>query len=328
MPDPIPTLVQGLGPIGAKILLAAQAHPAFRLVGAVDVAGSIVGRDLAQVVSGATGGITVRDTLAEALDAAALPDSASPVLLHATGSYLDRVAPQLEQALRLRLHVVSTCEELAYPFARHPELSSRLHDTARSAERTLVGTGVNPGFVMDRLAVMLAQAAHSIRSVTVERVQNPKTRRVQFQRKVGMNLPRDEYDRLAESGAFGHVGLQESARLIAAALDWRIDDWRETLDPVPPDDPIGPVLGTRQTLSGATSDGRSVRFHFEAHAGVDADYDLIDVDGTPPLRLRIEGGVFGDDATAATILGAARVVPSAPRGLLTVLDLPLRPLPA
>ena len=87
------------------------------------------------------------------------------------------------------------------------------------------------------------------------------------------------------------------------------------------------MLGTLQRLEGATADGRTVRLHFEAQAGVEASFDEIEIDGTPPLTLRFVGGVFGDDATAAAVLRAARVIPSAARGLLTVLDLPLRARP-
>ena len=168
--------------------------------------------------------------------------------------------------------------------------------------------------------------SREIRSITVRRVQDPRPRRVPFQQKVGMGLSRAEYDRRAASGGFGHVGLRESGGLLAAALDWRIEAWAETLAPVQPD-PGGPVLGTRQTLDGRTADGRRLRLHFEAQSGVAESYDEVVIEGTPPLHLRFVGGVFGDDATIAAVLSAARVIPSAPRGLITVLDLPLRVRP-
>ena len=138
-----------------------------------------------------------------------------------------------------------------------------------------------------------------------------------------MNLPRLEYENLAASGTFGHVGLVESGRLIAAGLGWQITNWAERLKPVQPD-PLGVVLGTVQVARGTTSEDRVVHLHFEAHSGVRGDFDEIEIQGTPPLRLRFEGGVFGEDATAAAILRAARVIRSAPPGLITVLDLPLR----
>ena len=176
---------------------------------------------------------------------------------------------------------------------------------------------------MDRLPVFLASASHSIRSVRVERVQDPTPRRLPFQRKVGVGLTRAEFDTKAASGAFGHVGLEESGRLIAAGLGWRIDAWSRDLHAVQPD-PEGPVLGLLETLSGSTADGRTLSLHFEAQTGVLESYDAVTIEGTPPLRARFVGGVLGDAATAAAVLRAAQVVASARRGLVTVLDLPLR----
>ena len=325
MQTPIPVIQQGLGPIGRTLLMAAARDPRLQVVGAVEIDKLAVGRDLAELVEGAPPNITVRPSLGQARADAGLGEA---VVLHATGSYLEMVTPQLEEALQLGLHVVSTCEELSYPYVRHVELSARLNDAARHAGRTLVGTGINPGFLMDALPATLTGASHDIRSISVERVQNPTRRREPFQRKVGLGLARGEYDERAAGGGFGHVGLEESARLLAAALGWEIGAWDESLGPALPDadelDANQPVLGTIQRIEGETVDGRSLSLHFEANAGVEAEHDAITVDGTPPLKLRFEGGVFGDDATAASVLRCARVIPSAPRGLVTVLDLPLR----
>lgn len=319
MGEPLPVIVQGLGPIGLRIAEAALGDPFVELAGAVEINPELVGRPLADVVEGAPD-ITIGDSVAAARAAVASDDA---ILVHCTGSYLDRLAPQLEAALRAGLHVVSTCEELTFPYERHPELAASLDAQAREAGRTVVATGVNPGFLMDALPASLASISHSIRSVTVRRVQDPSRRRVPFQQKVGMGLSQAEWDARRAAGGFGHVGLEESARLLAASLGWELTTWQHAMAPC---GAAGrePVQGTLETLEGVTADGRTVSLHFEANAAVDTEYDEIAVDGTPPLRLRFEGGVFGDDATVAAVLRAARVLPNARRGLVTVLDLPLR----
>ncbi|MCZ6544415.1 MAG: dihydrodipicolinate reductase [Chloroflexi bacterium] len=320
MASTIPVIVQGLGPIGQRILLAAQNDARLTVVGAVDIDKRLIGRDLADLIEGAAPGVAVRPSLGQARAEAGLSEA---TVLQATTSYLDAAARQIEEALRLGLHVVSTCEELSYPFVRHPQLSASIDELARNADRTVVGTGINPGFLMDQLPVALSAASHDIQSVVIMRVQNPQHRRVPFQEKVGMNITRDEYETRIDSGQFGHVGLEESGWLIAAGLGWEIVDWEHSLEPVQPDQ-NGLVLGTLERLRGTTPDGKALTLHFEAQSGVDPPYDSIDIDGTPPLHLRFEGGVLGDEATAASILRCARVIPSAPRGLVTVLDLPLR----
>ncbi len=319
MSAPLPVIIQGLGPIGLRIAEAALQDPLLELVGAVEIDPDMVGRPLSDFVERAPEIAIRRSVAAARVDARA----DGGILLHCTGSYLERVAPQIEEALRQELHVVSTCEELAFAQARHPQLAAGLDVLARRAERTVLGTGVNPGFLMDALPASLSSISHSIRSVSVKRVQDPSRRRIPFQEKVGMGISVAQWQSKRDAGGFGHVGLEESARLLAYALGWKLVDWRHEMVPC---EVAGRelVAGTLETLEGATFDGRTVQLHFEANASVEAEYDEITVDGTPPLKLRFEGGVFGDDATAAAVLRAARVIPHTRRGLMTVLDLPLR----
>lgn len=318
--EPQPVVIQGLGPIGRSILEGATRDAQLEVVGAVDIHPSLVGKPLHELAPQAKPGLRVAEYLDE-VDAP--PDT---VVLQATGSWLPDVFAQLVDAIDEGLHVVSTCEELVWPWSRHPDLSRRLDEAARTAGSRIVGTGVNPGFLMDQLPVFLTAASHGVKAVSIERVIDPRARRLPFQRKIGLDITREEYEERHATGRFGHVGLEESGQLLAAGLGWRIRRWEETLQPVQPD-PQGRVLGLIQTLHGEDDDGRSIDLRFVVHGGVTESYDVIDLQGTPPLRLRFEGGVFGDDATAAAVLRAARLVRSAPAGLISVLDLPLRPWP-
>ena len=320
MSAPLPVIIQGLGPIGLRLAAAAATDPFLELVGAVEIRSEMVDQPLASFVPGVHQDLMIRQSVAQArVDALAQ----GGILLHCTGSYLEQVSPQIEEALRQDLHVVSTCEELAFAQHSHPEIAAGLDLLARRADRTVVGAGVNPGFLMDALPASLSSISHSIRRVRVERVQNPRRRRVPFQQKVGLDFTRQQWEARRDAGGFGHVGLYESARLLAYALGWKLIDWQHAMDPIQPD-AEGLVQGTLETLRGATYDGHVVELHFEANGATPEEYDQIEVDGTPPLKLRFEGGVFGDDATIASVLRAARVIPHTRRGLATVLDLPLR----
>lgn len=314
---PLPVIVQGLGPIGRRILEGAAKDPRLQLVGAVDIHPSLAGRPLTEVSPISPPDLEVRRALSDVH----APEGA--VVLQAIGSWLPDVAPQLESALHEGYDVVSTCEEMVWPWERHPSLAKHLHGVALAGRRRLVGTGVNPGFLMDQLPVFLTAATHEVRSVAVERVIDPRARRLQFQQKMGLETSLEEFHRRQATGRFGHVGLRESGQLLAAGLGWEITDWDERIEPVQPD-PRGPVLGLIHTLRGEDRETRSIDLRLVAHTGITQSYDLIRVDGTPPLRLRFEGGVFGDDATAAAVLRTARVLPSARLGFITVLDLPLR----
>ena len=177
---------------------------------------------------------------------------------------------------------------------------------------------------MDQVVAAAAGASHTIHNVEVRRIQNPKSRRKSFRKKVGMDMTQSEYEELTKSNSFGHVGLLESGYLIAESLGWEITNWAEEIKPVYAKD-HNTVLGTIQVAHGtSTISSHFIHLHFEAHSGVESDTDEIAIHGTPPINLRFINGVFGDDATAAAILRAARVIRSAPAGLITVLDLPLR----
>ena len=59
----------------------------------------------------------------------------------------------------------------------------------------MLSTGVNPGFVMDALPIMLTVACERIDSVKVKRIQDARTRRLPFQQKIGAGLSREQFQR-------------------------------------------------------------------------------------------------------------------------------------
>jgi 4-hydroxy-tetrahydrodipicolinate reductase len=316
--QPTRTLLFGLGAIGAGIGRLAAERDDIAIVGAVDSAPDKAGRPVYGVLEAAAGGRPDPLVLADA--AQALAQTKPQVVLHATGSYLPDVLSQLIDCARGGANVVSTCEELSYPWRRHPELAKQLDAEAKANNVTILGTGVNPGFVMDTLAVTLSGVCQNVRHVRLARVVDVAKRRVQLQRKVGAGLTLDEFAARVATSRFGHVGLKESCWLLAEGLGWHLDTLDETIEPFA--GPDGNAAGMRQTATG-TANGRTVIDAFvQMSAGADRPRDEIEIDGTPPVRMVIEGGIMGDSATAAIIVNAiSRVVAHAP-GLVTMLDLP------
>ncbi|MBI4571293.1 MAG: dihydrodipicolinate reductase, partial [Chloroflexi bacterium] len=111
-------LLFGAGAIGAGIGRLAAQRDEIELVAAVDAAPEKAGRPLFEVlgIEGQGPGPRIEADAERAL-AAAKPQ----VVLHATGSYLPDVLPQLIACCRAGANIVSTCEELAFPWRRHPE---------------------------------------------------------------------------------------------------------------------------------------------------------------------------------------------------------------
>ena len=318
MTQPVRTLLFGLGAIGVGIGRLAAVREGVTLAGAVDSAPDKAGRPLYDVLEVAA---AERPNPAVFADAAqALAETRPQVVLHATGSYLPDVLPQLIECAKAGANVISTCEELSYPWRRHPELAKQLDAEAKARNVTILGTGVNPGFVMDTLAVTLSGVCQDVRHVRIARIVDVAKRRIQLQRKVGVGLTLDEFASRIEAGRFGHVGLKESCWLVAEGLGWRLDTLDETIEPIA--GPDGNATGIRQTAIGTVNGRTVIDALVQMSAGADRPRDEIEIDGTPPVRMVIEGGIMGDTATAAIIVNAIpRVVAHAP-GLVTMLDLP------
>jgi hypothetical protein len=323
----IPVVLMGLGAIGRGIARAALAKPELEIVAAIDLDRSRVGRKLSDVLDCPAPDIVIGDD-----SAAALKRGAGGVLLHATGSRLDRVEGELAQALSAGLSVVSTCEELAYPWLRHPEIAERLDRIAERRKVALLGTGVNPGFVLDRLPATLGAVCGRIDRVKCLRIVDSRTRRGALQRKVGAGLNEEEFDRGVDEGAIGHVGLMESAALAALGVGLEVDEVDEAIDPVEAEAdvsgegdlrvPKGGICGVRQ-VARAFHDGREVA-HLELviALGAEGPRDEIELEGDPGIKCIIPGGTQGDKATAWAVVHAAALVHGAEPGLITVLDLP------
>jgi len=316
----------GLGFIGQEIARAAHASPEVRLVGAVDTSPKLIGRRLGELLADPSLSIPVHANLEQARGR-----HRDAVVLHATGSRLPQVMDQLLAAIRAGLCVVSTCEELSFPFLRHPELSQQLEREARKAEVSVLGTGVNPGFAMDRLVATAGQACGPVRHVSATRVVDARSRREALQRKIGAGLTEEEFMALADKDEIGHVGLTESAALCALGLGLECDDFEEEIAPLLAQEDIpggafpvkkGRVAGIAQTAVGLEGAQERVRLDLQIAIGAENPRDQIVVEADPTIELVISGGIAGDRATANLVVNAAPRLSSADPGLLTVLELP------
>jgi 4-hydroxy-tetrahydrodipicolinate reductase len=314
-------VVVGLGPIGIGAARAVLADPGMKLVGLVDIDPAKVGKPLADL----EGGPTVTPSLKEGTAGGA------DVAIVTTTSKLDRMTATLREALALGLHVVSSCEEMSYPNYRHADLAAQLDAEAKRAGKALLGTGVNPGFVMDLLPMVLSSMVLTVNRVRVVRVLDASKRRKPLQQKVGATMTREEFAALKAKNEIGHQGLAESVAMIAAGLgrEAKPGTVDVTLDPVMADREIPSAMGTIQPGKvrgmhnvGRWTDGKlTVELDLTMAVGEKESKDTVEIDGPVPLRLEIPGGTPGDTATVAALVNCARAIPRAKPGMLTMLDL-------
>ena len=318
----------GLGALGVQLARYGLRKEGLQIVGAADPAHA--GKDLGRVAGLQKDvGVTVANDLDLLLETAE-----ADILIHATSSYLKETFPQIMGAIEAGLNVVSTCEELSYPFFKYPELSNRLDAAARKHGVTVLGTGINPGFLMDTLPVVLSAACTDISRIRITRMMYSGNRRSSFQKKIGTGLTSEEFQKLIADGKItGHVGLVESVAMLSSAVGLQIDEVIE----LPPEPVIctqevtttfttvkpGQVAGLKSVALGQRAGKDVVTMEFLSHANVKRPYDSIVIDGDPPIRQRIEGGVHGDTGTIAMIFNAIPKVLNATPGLATMVDLPL-----
>jgi hypothetical protein len=311
--------IVGLGAIGREVLKAVRARPGLTLSGVADPAPELVGRDAGEVAEIGPVGVKV---VADAVSALAHAD----VALVLTGSGVAEVIPTVEAAALAGADVITTCEDLAYADFGTPDLARQIDARARAAGITVVGTGVNPGFVMDRLPLTLAAACVSVARVSVRRIVDAAKRRLPLRAKVGAGLTVDEFRAGVAARRLGHRGLPESCALVALGLGWRLDDVRSTIEPVvEPRAGIaaGRVAGLRQSAVGMRAGEELVRLDLEMSIAAPEPHDRIIIDGDPPLDMVIRDGTHGDRGTVGTVLSTIPAVVAATPGLKTVLDLAL-----
>ena len=331
MEYPIRVVQYGLGPIGlacVDVLLEKQSTGILHLVGAIDIDPEKAGRDLSDLrgLAEPTGIIVSADARQT------LADTKPDVVVHTTSSFLDRMHDQLVLCAEAGVHVVSSTEELSFPYDRHPALSEKLDQVAKEHGVVLHGTGVNPGYAMDTLALTATGVCTDVTRIRVERVVDASKRREPLQRKVGAGITVDEFEARKKTGTFGHIGLRESLLLVAEGLGWALDALEETLDPMIAPVKIvtpyftvepGEVAGIHHKIVGTRAGEELLSLDLKMYVGAPDPKDAVYVEGTPPIDLVVQGGIFGDTATVAALVNAIPLVMTATPGLRTVKDLPV-----
>jgi hypothetical protein len=326
MPQKTKVISYGLGPIGILIAkLALERKDQLEIIGAVDINPDLLGKDLGELTgAGSCTGIKVSESGKEAL-------SQADVVLHATSSFLGTARDQIEQLCKAGVDVVSTTEELVFPWQSHPDAAKAIDEAAKRHGVSILGVGVNPGFVLDALVITLSGVCSKINLISGTRILDASKRRIPFQKKIGIGLSVEQFEEKVASGTFGHVGLRESIELVGSAIGCNVDRIEEKISPKIAQFAVntgeigvvdsGKVIGLMQDAQGYCAGTKAISLHIEMYAQAEAPRDTIEIFGEPNISLTIPGGTPGDIATAALVVNSIqRVLDSSP-GLKTVKDL-------
>ena len=328
MKKKIRAIQYGVGPIGASIARLMREKQAIEICGAIDTDPAKIGRDLGEVVgaSDAPWGVKISS------DAASVLEQSADIVIHSTSSSLPKVMDQLLACLEAEACIVSTCEELSYPYRTYPELSMKLDAAAKDWGVALVGTGVNPGFVMDKLVVTLAGVSQRIEHAKALRIVDASKRRLPLQKKIGAGMTVDEFRAQVAAGVIKHVGLPESVAMVADSLNLPVEEITETIEPVVARERVqtefvtveaGQAAGVHQIARGIGGGKEMVYLELQMYVGAKDPADTVELKGHPNISLVIPGGSHGDIATASVVVNSIPVILDAPAGLRTSRDLPI-----
>jgi len=341
MSEKIRVIQYGLGPIGSAVARHVAERPGLELVGGVDIDPAKLGRDVGDVIGlGRPLGFAVSARLSDLLSP--VPDvSAGRVpadaVIHTTSSYFDLFKGQIVEILAAGLDVVTTAEELSFPWLAHPAEAAEIDAAAKTAGKTVLGTGVNPGFVMDALPLFLTGICQRVDRLAVTRVIDASTRRGPFQAKIGSGLTVEVFQARISAGRMGHVGLPESVGMVFDTLGKKLAHYESSVEPVIAGRLVetkhftvqpGQVMGLKQVARAYTAEGRGdplwspfLTLTFMAALETGEEGDTVQIFGKPDLEVRLKG-TNGDLATVAIAANAVRRVREAPPGLVTMRDLP------
>ncbi len=328
MKKKIRAIQYGVGSIGASIARLMREKQAIEICGAIDTDPAKAGRDLGEVVgaSDAPWGVTI------SADAKAALGQSADIVIHSTSSSLPNVMDQLLACLEAEACVVSTCEELSYPYRKYPDLAAKLDAAAKDWGVALVGTGVNPGFVMDKLVLTLAAVSQRIEHARAVRVVDASKRRLPLQKKIGAGIVVEGFRAQVAAGVIKHVGLPESVAMVADGLGLAVDEITETIEPVVAAERVttefltvepGQAAGVHQIARGLSGGKELVYLELRMYVGAKDPADTIELTGHPNISIVIPGGAHGDVATAAVVVNTIPAILDAPAGLRTSRDLPL-----
>jgi 2,4-diaminopentanoate dehydrogenase len=316
----------GLGPLGVKTLSEMYDRNLGHVVACVDTATGIAGQPLTKLVPAADPKLRVLPSLGavenwDQIDAAVVT----------TASDLVSCEHTFREILAQGKPIVSTCEELVYPWLRHVALAEELHELCLKTGGRLLGTGVNPGFLMDALPAFLTSVCRSVRGIACYRIQDASSRRIPFQKKIGAGLDDEQFSQRVKDGTLRHVGLGESLHFIAHYVGIPVERWEEDIQPVRAtrdlvcgmgNIPRGKMAGVRQVARAYYDEREVIRLEFQAAIGQADPHDRIVIQGDPPIDAVIPGGVHGDVATCAIVLNAIPRLLRAPAGLHTMATIP------
>lgn len=332
--EKVKVAIWGFGAMGRGIAEMLSEKEGVEIVGVCDISPDLKGKPVADLLENkeiAKEDVVVTENIDGVLKTGA------DVLFIATDSYTRKSFEKIKKGLTHKINIISTAEEMAYPYANEPELSKEIDALAKENDVTVLGTGVNPGFVMDFLAIAMTGAMKDIESIEIRRVNSLSPFGPTVMEEQGVGISMEEFEKkMANNDLAGHVGFKESVFMIADALGIEIQDFEQQMKPIVTsvdrksrygEAKKGHVAGIDMTAQGYVNNKKFIDMkhpqQIEPEMEGTQTGDYITIHGTPEVNLSITPEIDGGVGTIATCVNMMPHVINSEPGLKTMINLPV-----
>jgi 4-hydroxy-tetrahydrodipicolinate reductase len=318
--------------MGSGIARSILSKYELNLVGVHDMRREYIGKDVGELLGLEKVDVKVYDNPMEMID-----ETNPDLVVIATHSFVDVVKDQILSVIKKNVNVVTIAEEMAHPFHTHPEAAEEIDNLARRHGVTVLGTGVNPGFVLDTLIIALTGAALNVKKIKAARINDLSPFGPTVMETQGVGTTVEEFEKgIADGTIVGHIGFEESIYMIAEAMGWNIDRIEQTREPIVSNvsretkyvkvEP-GMVAGCRHIAKAYMNDELMIELEHPQQVLPELEEvdtgDYIWVKGNPDLSLAIKPEIPGGKGTMAVATNMIPAVIEGPEGLMTMADLPV-----
>jgi len=330
----IRVIIWGFGAMGRGMAQMLLMKKGVEIVGICDLNPSLIGRNFIDVLETQTDHPKVY--ISDQIDLLLQHQKADVVLL-CTDSFVKGAFEKIKKIVTYKVNVISTAEEMAYPMASEPELAKQIDHLAKAFGVTVLGTGINPGFIMDLLVVALTGTMVDVKHIEAKRINSLSPFGPTVMREQGVGDSLDEYHhRVAEGELAGHVGFNESVNMIADALGIKLDDFTQQMEPIVTEidrkstygeAKAGHLAGINMTGQGLVNGDVFINMihpqQIEPESAGIQTGDYINLKGTPNIHMSITPEINGGIGTIAMCVNMIPHVLNAKPGLKTMIDLPV-----
>ena len=327
--------IWGFGAMGSGMAKMLLKKTGVEIVSVCDMHPDRVGKSIYEVLGTEKGERS--DVIIKSDANEAFTDECADVVLLATDSFTKGAYDKIKLILEKKMNVISTAEEMSYPKAQEPELAAKLDEIAKANGVSVLGTGINPGFVLDLLILALTGACEEVDYIKAARVNDlsPFGKAVMIEQGVGVS--KEEFIQGVKNGSIaGHVGFPESINMITDGIGWNLEKVSQTREPIMSnvyrkseyaEVEVGNVAGCRQCGYGYVNGQIKVEMEHPQqilpHLEGQSTGDYVTIKGTPNINLQITPEIHGGIGTIAMCVNSIPHVINAIPGLKTMLDIPV-----